>query len=228
MKKRELDFTPHHETNTAADYTQEKGCFGGPRQDGLTFHELAHNDDRLRTIYCELRQGIYREQYPWLPPDFGCEDETDRVSHIVVAMQRGEVVGGARLTISSPSCPRVLPLECAGFRVRESHDLVALALESNPFGEISRMAVLPKCRRGFEASTGLGRALCAKAAREGLDVVLSICPEKVARINSINSRRSGVECRLYFTIPTPFGIEMYLCAFVGLQQVFQGQGEEAK
>jgi hypothetical protein len=86
------------------------------------------------------------------------------------------------------------------------------------------MAVDHESSRGFEVSGGLGNALTALAAREGLDVVFSICPEKPARLNQINARRLGIGFRKYDKLPTAFGVNMWLCAFTGLLLVHGREG----
>jgi hypothetical protein len=177
--------------------------------------------------YVELRRRAYFNEYLWLPANFGLEDEMDRVSRIVVAMRAGVVAGGARLTISTPECPRLLPLEEAAFSLRHCDSLKDLNLERTPYGEISRMAADPQCARGFAVSSGLGNALCARAAREGLDVVFSICPEKPARINQFNAKRRGAGFRKYQQLPTVFGVDMWLCAFTGLRQLYGTAEKEA-
>lgn len=177
--------------------------------------------------YVEVRRRAYLKEYPWLPANFGFEDETDRASIIALAKQGGTVGGGARLTISTPTRPRTLPLEAPDFSLRACELLKELELERRPYGEISRMAAEPGCARGFEISAGVGNALCARAAREGLDVVFSICPEKPARINRINASRRGAGFCRYREIPTVFGVSMWLCAFTGLLRVYGAREMEA-
>jgi hypothetical protein len=182
-------------------------------------------DRELFGQYVELRRRVYFEEYPWLTADFGYEDETDRVSRIVVAVRNdGIVAGGARLTISAPECPCQMPLEEVNFRLRNCEFLSDLNLDRKPYGEISRMAAEPESAKPFELSWGLGNALCARAAREGLDVVFSICPELPARINQRNAKRRGAGFHRYPEVPTVFGKRMWLCAFTGLLLVY-GNGE---
>ena len=182
-------------------------------------------DRELFGQYVKLRRRVYLTEYPWLAADFGYEDETDHLSRLVVAVGNdGIVAGGARLTISTPKCPRRMPLEEADFRLRDCEFLYNLNLDRKPYGEISRMAADPECAKPFELSWGLGNALCAGAAREGLDVVLSICPELPARINQRNAKRRGVGFHRYAEVPTVFGKRMWLCAFTGLLLVY-GNGE---
>jgi hypothetical protein len=187
---------------------------------------IGTTDRELFAKYVELRRRAYFKEYPWLPANFGFEDEADRASLIVIAMRGGMVAGGARLTISRPECPRRLPLEEA-FSLGSCEFLRDLNLDRKPYGEISRMAADPECARGFEVSSGLGDALCSAAAREGLGIIFCICPEKPARINHFNARKRGIGFRKYQEVPTVFGVHMWLCVFTGLQRVYRLAEEEA-
>jgi hypothetical protein len=183
------------------------------------FQYIETDNAALLAQYVELRRRVYFNEYSYLTAEFGLEDETDRVSRIVLAVRGNLVAGGARLTISTPECPRRMPLE-ERFNLRSCEFLKHLDLDRKPYAEISRMAVGPDCARGFEVSAGLGNALCALAARQGLDTVFSICPEKPARINAINAKRRGVPFQRYGEVPTAYGVKMWLCTFTGLLQVY--------
>jgi hypothetical protein len=185
-------------------------------------------DRALYAKYVELRRRVYLKEYPWLPADFGWEDETDRDSLTVIAVaDDGTLAGGARLTISTPECPRQMPLEEAGFSLGNCDFLEEFQLRRKPYGEISRMAAHPDCARGFEISFGLGNALCMRAACEGLDVVFSICPKVPARINERNARNRGVGFHKYLELQTVFRVNMWLCAFTGLSRRYENREREA-
>jgi hypothetical protein len=191
------------------------------------FEYIETSEPAILAKYVDLRRRVYLREYPWLPANFGFEDETDRVSRIVIAIRDGIVAGGARLTISRPERPLAMPLEETSFRLKECELLQPLRLDRKPYGEISRMAADPACARGFEISSGVGNELCALAAREGLDVVFSICPEVPARINQRNAKRRGVSFEQYMELPTVFGKKMWLCAFTGLLRVYGCREKEA-
>jgi hypothetical protein len=185
------------------------------------FQFIETDDRRLIAQYIELRRRVYRNEYPWLPEDFGFADQTDRASRIVLAMLPGQVVaGGGRLTISTPANPRRLPLEEAEFQIQNYEDLNHLNLSRSPYGEVSRMVIDPEWSRGFSASAGLGDALCALAAHHGLDAVFCICPKAPARLNEIHAKKRGVAFHRYLELPTVFGRDMRLCAFTGLLNVY--------
>jgi len=191
------------------------------------FEYFETRDPFLLARYRELRRRVYLKEYPWLPEHFGIEDEIDRVSRTVVAARNGVVAGGARLTISTPESDRALPLEENSFRLRNCPKFGDLHLDRRPYGEISRMAADPACGRAFEVSTGVGDALCAIAAREGLDIVFSICPELPARINQRNARRRGVDFQRHMELSTAYGVKMWLCSFSGLLSVYKAWEDAA-
>jgi hypothetical protein len=189
------------------------------------FQYFESDDHDLFERYVELRQRAYSGKYSGLPADFGLPDEADHTSRIVYAVRQtadeGRVLaGGARLTISTPACPRRLPLEEKNFSLRSCALLKDLYLDRNAYGEISRMAAAPEHSRGFDLSFGLGNALCALAASEGLDVVFSMCPELPARVNERNAKRQGVRFHRYTEMAPVCGMRMWLCAFIGLLRVY--------
>jgi hypothetical protein len=184
------------------------------------FEYVATHERELIAQYVRLRRRVYFAEYPWLPSDFGFEDEADREGRIVLALQSGSVAGGARLTLSTPSSPRLLPLEDAEFRISNCETLKSLALDRNPYGEISRMAVDPECSHGLEVSGRLGDELCAFAAALGADTMFCICPDKPARLNRMHAHRRGLGFARYQRVATVFGQEMWLCAFTGLRRVY--------
>ena len=185
----------------------------------IEFFETA--DRKLIADYIELRRRVFRLHYPWLPEEFGIEDETDRLSHVVIACRDGVVSGGARLTVSAPpDCRRKLPLEEAGFDLSGCELLKDVNLEREAYGEIGRMAVDPACTQGLEISCGLARELCHVAAGLGIDAILSICPDSAVRLNRRNAASCGVGFRRVVKLPTVFGAPMWLCLFTGIRAVY--------
>jgi hypothetical protein len=172
-------------------------------------------DSALLAQYFELRNRIYRRHYPHLAADFGREEQADRHSHIVVGYD-SHVVAGGRMTISRPGRFRLLPMEEAGFRLAAA--LPRFRLDREPYAEFSRVAVDPDYASGRSCSLGLIQALADTTAQSGVDLVFSICPAPQVRWNAVNSRRCGVAFHTFpdVAIPTPFEIQMTLCAYTGL------------
>jgi hypothetical protein len=177
-------------------------------------------DPTLLAEYFELRALVYRRHYPHLSEDFGREDPLDRRSHIVVGHQE-RVVAGGRITVSRPRQPQRMPMEESGFRLADALPRFPLARQA--YAEFSRVAVDPAYAGGRQCALGLNFELAHTVADLGVDLVFSICPEPMVRLNAWNSRRCGVEFHVFpeIPIPTPFRIHMTLCAYTGLIAAFQ-------
>jgi hypothetical protein len=180
----------------------------------------------LLVQYFELRHRVFCAHYPTLTEDFGRPEEADRWSHIVVGYD-GRVVAGGRITISWPERPRRMPMEEAGFRLPFALAGAALAgsvprfeLDHQPYAEFSRVTVEsdPVYTSGRRCGLGLIRALAHATAAFGVDLVFSMCPAPMVRMNAINSRKLGVKFHPFpeISVPNPFGIPMILCAYTGL------------
>ena len=175
-------------------------------------------DRSLFAAYVELRRREFHAHYEGLAKDFGMPDEYDDTSRIVYMTANGELAGAARLTISSPAAPHILPLEECGFRLRECEPLRHLELELRPYSEISRMTIDPRFSRDREASLALAVGLCRAAAREGVETIFSICPPAATRLNQSNARSLGVNFQRFSSIATAYGRDMWLCVFTGIMQ----------
>jgi hypothetical protein len=169
----------------------------------------------LLAQYFELRNRVYRMHYPHLAEDFGREEITDHLSHIVVGHD-DRVVAGGRITISRPERRRPMPMEEAGFQLAAA--LPEYRLHNEPYAEFTRVAVDPAYAHGRRCSLGLIRELAHTAAGMGVDLVFSICPEPQVRWNAANSRKCGVAFHAFpeIAVATPFRIPMILCAYTGL------------
>ena len=172
-------------------------------------------DRALLVQYFELRNRVYRRHYPHLAEDFGREEAMDHYGHIVVGCE-ARVVAGGRITVSQPEKPRLMPMEEAGFRLAQA--LPQLRLDRGSYAEFSRVAVDPSYGYERRASSGLIHEMAWTAARLGVDLVFSICPEPQVRWNAANSRKCGVQFHVFpeIEVPTPFRIPMTLCAYTGL------------
>lgn len=182
---------------------------------------LLTNDPALVAQYCELRNRVYRTHYPHLAEDFGREEPMDHRSHIVVGYEACVVAGG-RITVSRPERPLTMPMEEAGFRLATA--LPEFRVDSKPYAEFSRVTVDPAYACGRRASFGLIAEMAWTAARMGVDLVLSICPEPQVRWNAGNARKIGVGFQVFpeIEVATPFRIRMTLCAYTGLIAAYRG------
>ena len=112
---------------------------------------LSHNvsyqmteDRNLKQQYIKIRQQVYQEAYN--DPNVG-EDFTDHISNIFVATAgAGNVIGGIRLTVSTPDSPKILPIESCGVNLRELFPKIDFSKVI--IGEAGRSAVLPEFRDG--------------------------------------------------------------------------------
>ena len=183
------------------------------------FHTFESSDPAFLVSYVELRKRVFRLHYEGLAEDFGEADDTDLASRIVYVFQGDRLAGAARLTVSTPENPCVLPLEDCGFRLRGYDALCDFELGRRPYGEISRMAVDPACSQGLAASLCLAAGLCRVASALSVDTLFSICPPGAVRLNRRNAAALGVMFRKFRNISTAYGREMSLCAFAGIVQV---------
>jgi hypothetical protein len=181
-------------------------------------------DPALLAQYFELRGRVYRRHYHTLTEDFGRREEADERSQIVVGFD-GRVVSGGRITISRPGDHQRMPMEEAGFTLGCAFP--EFGLDSRPYAEFSRVAVDPAYANGRRCGLGLIEALARRAAHSGVDLVFSICPEPMVRLNAINARKLRVRFRTFSKVPNPFGIPMTLCAYDGLIQALISDGSNA-
>ena len=116
-------------------------------QPEMTSHNITYRMTEDRVLveqYFAIRQEIYREVYN--DPNVG-EDYTDRISKIFVATAGfGNVIGGIRLTVSTPLMPNMLPIENSGVNLRRIFPKIDF--DKVVIGEAGRSAVLPDYRNG--------------------------------------------------------------------------------
>ncbi|MFN7922342.1 MAG: hypothetical protein U0Q16_19725 [Bryobacteraceae bacterium] len=184
----------------------------------LPFTITVTKDPALLREYFELRDQAYRLHNENLPAGFGGEEPVDHMSDIVVALDEGRVVGGARLTITRPETARTLPMEHDGFVLAEM--VPDLDLRWRAHGEISRFAVDRRYAEGSQVARQISDKLCDVAAERATDIVFAICPRGQVRLNQRNARECGVEFRHYQRIRmrNEAGEEMTLCAYSGMMR----------
>ena len=88
--------------------------------------------------YYQIRQECFRRDLGIKSFD-GTEDKFDRSGYLLVALDRQQCIGGARLSISTPESPLLLPLEINGFLLQERFSEIAHNKES--YSQWTRLAL---------------------------------------------------------------------------------------
>lgn len=127
--------------------------------------------------YYRLR-GISYKRGLGLKEFSGAEDDYDAISDILIAKDRGKVVGGARLTVSSPSNRIALSFEEPDFMVRDV--LPELELENKTYCEVSRLAISPEQRFTYCLEKMILQ-ITQKAIDNGAKYLFNIAPMIQAR-----------------------------------------------
>lgn len=106
-------------------------------------YQLTDNSE-LKQQYYNIRGSVYKDAYNFT--DTG-ESYTDQISQIFVATAgAGNVIGGIRLTVSTPESPKLLPIESCGANLKEIFPEIDFTKVI--YGEAGRSAVLPDFRNG--------------------------------------------------------------------------------
>lgn len=143
-------------------------------------------DIQLLREYYKVRQSCYR-QVPGGPRAFsGAEDQYDRSSDILVAVNKGTVVGGARIVGSTPSRRIVLPMEDENLLLKNMFP--DFRLDSKSYCEYGRLAVLQEYR-SLDLLRHMCAALTARAIERGYAYLFSkapyvqiLCYQKISRL----------------------------------------------
>jgi len=171
-------------------------------------------NEHLQDQYIKLRQRAYLLHYPKLAPSFGVRELDDELGQLVVAVDEGLVVGGARLNWSNRTNQRRLPLETDSFRL----PMIVPEYCQDTYAEISRYVVAPEVSGGGAIGLEIAKAMCERAAALGVHTLFSMCPPVVARLNRRNAKICGVGY-IHFSdisVPNPFGLDLTLCAYTGV------------
>ena len=139
-------------------------------------YEYTTNKALLEQYY-QIREECYREGLG-LENFSGAEDEYDRIGHIAIARRGNKVIGGIRLTVSTPDSTVRLPLEEEGFMMKDIFP--ELGLPKLNYCEITRLAVIPTFRVG-DTSKELIRLMLQKAIVENCAYQFSVAPLIQAR-----------------------------------------------
>jgi len=139
---------------------------------------LFTKDPTLLNKYYEIRANCYRAVEDG-PSDFSYEaDELDRLSDILVVIQNGYVIGGARLVASTPENPIKLPVEQDNFRMKNVFP--EYNLQDKTICEFGRIAIAKEFR-SFSILEGLCEHLIKKAIDKGYHYQFSMAPKAQTR-----------------------------------------------
>lgn len=101
-------------------------------------------DNKLLSSYYKIREECYRAVENGPAAFEGREDHYDRLSDILVIVNNGHVIGGARIFGRAANSRISLPLEEDGFSMKRVFS--RLDLNDMPYCEFGRMAILPEYR----------------------------------------------------------------------------------
>ena len=144
---------------------------------GLVYHFT--QDEALKQQYYVLREKAFVETYGFKNFPSG-EDGADLNSHIIVVRDGKTVVGGGRLSVSTPSHPMLMPLEADGFRLQELFP--HLNLQHRNYGELSRLAVAQRYQDG-ECTSGLFRAVYRQCCLFNIEYLFGVGAASVVRVH---------------------------------------------
>jgi hypothetical protein len=132
----------------------------------------------LRQNYFALRQECYREDLG-LKDFSGGWDAHDVAGNVLIARKGNEVVGGARIVVSSPASEQLLPLESKDFRMSEIFP--ELHLEKAAYCEFSRLAVERSERTGGNLARDIIIELTREAKARGIRYLFAVSTPLQAR-----------------------------------------------
>lgn len=188
------EFSLHPETERAL--TERYTRSFTPRSSELVYEFT--RDPGLLHQYFILRDQMFINVWG-VEHSLAVKDEYDDKSHILVVRKGNQVVGGTRLTVSTPKHPQVMPMEGDDFNLRKV--LPDLNLAQKKYGCISRMAVLP---HGSEEDVVLEifSHLYRKSIALGLSHWFAVSPKVTARMYRQKLWKLGISYELpEVTIP---------------------------
>jgi hypothetical protein len=130
----------------------------------------------------------------------GQEDNFDAQSTIVIARKGLQCIGGGRLTVSSPTNRRALPMEKEGLALTSLFP--ELDLNETTYCEFSRLAILPEFRSG-NVFIEIARKFVTKAMAEGAEYAFNIAPLPLARSYRQAGQAYGLKWDIYSHVEIP-------------------------
>jgi predicted GNAT family N-acyltransferase len=169
--------------------------------DHAFIYQFTDNEEQLR-IYYTITQNVYQEVLELEPSPL--HNSYRDASHILIVKRNDDIVGGARLVVSSPEHPVQLPMEQDTFILKKK--LPEFFLDNKSYGEICRVALLPEARGRTILATILAH-LFAKAQCLGCHYLFSIAPKIQIRNNRIAGKQIGMDIQTLPDLGIPYKSE---------------------
>lgn len=159
----------------------------------------------------------------------GEKDSYDDVSDIMVARIGNHVIGGCRLTFSSPQQRAKLPMEKETFSMQEKFP--QLMLQNENYVEISRMAILPEYQNSL-VMLELSRQMLKRGAEKKARYAFTLSPTSLARNYRKAAMLFGLKWNIMNNIIIPDreeyeGIQMVL-SMLDLEAVYNANSADSK
>ena len=147
-------------------------------------------DESLLQQYHELRHLSYHND-KYMKGHFqkGLPDKYDELSEVIVAVKGKEVIGGSRLTMSSPDVPILLPSESETLTFQDM--LPDIDLDQSTYGEMHRF-VIAKDHRIPEIIVGLLYHSFKRMAEKSWDYLFTPSIRVKARYYRRMCKRIGI------------------------------------
>lgn len=161
-------------------------------------YEFTH-DPALMHMYYQLREEMFISVWG-LEKFCGQKDEFDDASEIMIARRGQLCIGGCRLTISTPSQPRKLPMEGNDLQLQALFP--ELDLQETTYCEFSRLAIMPDYRNGV-IFPEMVRRFIKRMIAEGVEYAFGISPVPLARSYRQTIQMFGVNVEMHKEIEIP-------------------------
>jgi hypothetical protein len=168
------------------------------RQPEAVTYELTQDSGYLHQYY-RLREDMFI--HVWGLENFtGQKDAFDDQSDIMVARIGNHVIGGCRLTFSTPKSRKHTPMEKNDFDL--SRGLQELNLANETYVEISRMAILPEYQNSV-VMLELSRQLLKRGTEQKARYAFTLAPVKLARNYRKAASLFGLEWQILNDVKIP-------------------------
>lgn len=162
--------------------------------------QFANNENEIKQ-YKQVRDKVYAS-HDALKGFLNYDDGLDSVSQIIVMLDNGRCIGGARYTLSTPNNRQTLPMETEGFNIIEN--ITDLDLSNKNYIEISRFAILPEYRDSNNADM-LFRFIYEQCLKDNVDYIFNegAYPQAVRNRRSVTRINVGKELIIRRDISIP-------------------------